>query len=254
MDLSKTSYLVLFIVLISAGVGTASAAFVLTVESLTVTGDTELDGKLLDNNNEAGTSGQVLSSTESGIDWIDAPSGSGGSGSVFTRWGNPAAPAGTTLLYTGFTYGNPLNSGGGGSNHICLQGGDPGADATAAVDNGDLIWSTNTHGLDMPPGITTGKNVHCAVAFADSTSFVNWGSDTCPTGWSSAYSGYVMSSKFNDDISDRICVDNVNFDASSASSSSANRLQGTILWESDNFDQVAYPEKTFVQCSVCLKD
>jgi len=238
MDLSKTSYLVLFIVLISAGVGTASAAFVLTVESLTVTGDTELDGKLLDTNNEAGTSGQVLSSTESGIDWIDASSGSGGSGSVFTRWGNPAEPAGTTLLYTGFTYGNAMNSIGGGAEYLCLQGGDPGVDATSVALNGEFIWSTSTIGLQeyMPPGITTGKNVHCAVAFANSPSFVNWGSETCPTGWSSAYSGYTMSSQFQDETSGRICVDNVNFDTSSTTTSIGNRLAGTILWESDNFD------------------
>jgi len=42
-----------------------------TIDNLKVTGDTELDGKLLDTNNDAGTSGQLLSSTETGIDWVD---------------------------------------------------------------------------------------------------------------------------------------------------------------------------------------
>jgi len=43
-----------------------------------ITGDTEPEGKLLDTNDEAGTSGQVLSSIETGIDWIDVPSGATG--------------------------------------------------------------------------------------------------------------------------------------------------------------------------------
>ena len=58
------------------GVSTAYAAITITLAAdVKITGDTELDGKLIDTNNEAGTSGQVLSSTETGIDWIDASSG-----------------------------------------------------------------------------------------------------------------------------------------------------------------------------------
>jgi len=71
--LTKTPYLVLFIVLISIGVGTASALITITLSgNVLITGDTELEGKLLDVNDDAGTSGQVLSSTVTGIDWVDA--------------------------------------------------------------------------------------------------------------------------------------------------------------------------------------
>ncbi len=56
------------------GVSTAYAAITITLAAdVKITGDTELDGKLIDTNNEAGTSGQVLSSTETGIDWIEVP-------------------------------------------------------------------------------------------------------------------------------------------------------------------------------------
>ena len=73
---TSTPYLVLFILLGAVGVSTAYAAITITLAAdVKITGDTELDGKLLDTNNEAGTSGQVLSSTETGIDWIDASSG-----------------------------------------------------------------------------------------------------------------------------------------------------------------------------------
>jgi len=74
--LTSTPYLVLFILLGAVGVSTAYAAITITLAAdVKITGDTELDGKLIDTNNEAGTSGQVLSSIETGIDWIDAASG-----------------------------------------------------------------------------------------------------------------------------------------------------------------------------------
>lgn len=71
-NLTRTPYLVLFIVLGAVGVSVAYAVGNVIIEgNMTVTGDTELDGKLLDSNDDAGNAGQVLSSTETGIDWID---------------------------------------------------------------------------------------------------------------------------------------------------------------------------------------
>jgi len=82
MNLTKTPYLVLFIILGAIGVTAVSAVALVTIDNLKVTGDTELDGKLLDTNDEAGTSGQVLSSIETGTDWIDVPSGADGSDGI----------------------------------------------------------------------------------------------------------------------------------------------------------------------------
>jgi len=79
MNLTRNGLIVIVTVVFVAGAGTAYAGIVLPTITLggnvVITGDTELEGKLLDTNNEAGTSGQVLSSTETGIDWIDAASG-----------------------------------------------------------------------------------------------------------------------------------------------------------------------------------
>ena len=92
---TSTPYMVLFILLGAVGVSTAYAAITITLAAdVKITGDTELDGKLIDTNNEAGTSGQVLSSTETGIDWIDAASGlesaTGATGMTGMR-GDPAS-------------------------------------------------------------------------------------------------------------------------------------------------------------------
>jgi hypothetical protein len=51
-------------------------------EALHVTGNARVTGAILDSNNEPGTSGQILSSTVTGTDWIPAPSGGGGGGTV----------------------------------------------------------------------------------------------------------------------------------------------------------------------------
>jgi len=74
--LTSTPYLVLFVLLGALGVGTASALMTITLSgNVIITGDTELEGKLLDSNDDAGTAGQVLSSTETGIDWVDPTPG-----------------------------------------------------------------------------------------------------------------------------------------------------------------------------------
>jgi len=74
MNLTKTPYLVLFILLAAVGVGAASAVALVTIDNLKVTGDMELDGKLIDANDGAGTSGQVLVSTSNGVEWVDVES------------------------------------------------------------------------------------------------------------------------------------------------------------------------------------
>ena len=54
--------------------------------------------------------------------------------------------------------------------------------------------------------------------------------------------------------SDRICVDSVSFDDSVESTTAGHRLFASILRDSTNLEQTDYPERTFVKCSVCLKD
>ena len=46
--------------------------------SLTFNGNVRISSELLDGGGSAGASGQILSSTGSGVDWIDAPTGGGG--------------------------------------------------------------------------------------------------------------------------------------------------------------------------------
>lgn len=60
----------------NVGIGGTSAAY-----TLQVNGDLNVTGKIFDSSGDAGTAGQVLSSTGTGTDWIDAASGGGVTGS-----------------------------------------------------------------------------------------------------------------------------------------------------------------------------
>ena len=76
MNLTRNGVIVLISVIFVAGAGTAYAAVIVLpmitlAGNVVITGDTEPEGKLLDTNDESGTSGQVLSSTETGIDWVN---------------------------------------------------------------------------------------------------------------------------------------------------------------------------------------
>jgi hypothetical protein len=69
----------------------------------TVTGNLRVTGAYYDSNNSAGTSGQVLSSTGTGTDWVDAASGGiGGSGTVnyIPKWSNSSTLTNSGIVET----------------------------------------------------------------------------------------------------------------------------------------------------------
>ncbi|MGD2107607.1 MAG: hypothetical protein PVH93_08380 [Nitrosopumilaceae archaeon] len=75
-NFTKTPYLVLFTILIAITVTSAYALTITLAGNVVITGNTELDGALLDSSNSPGTNGQILSSTTTGVDWI-TPASSG---------------------------------------------------------------------------------------------------------------------------------------------------------------------------------
>ena len=91
------------------GIGTTTPNEALTVSgSISASGDLYLDGKLYDVNNGAGTSGQVLSSTGTGIDWIDASTASvdgTGTANYIARWVDGDTITTSSLYETGSKVG-----------------------------------------------------------------------------------------------------------------------------------------------------
>ena len=68
---TKIPFLILFIVLVAIGVGTASALITITLDGLVIFPETiHIQNLLLDESGDSGTTGQILSSTATGVDWI----------------------------------------------------------------------------------------------------------------------------------------------------------------------------------------
>ncbi len=72
--LTKTPFLVLLTILIAITVTSAYALTITLGGNVVITGSTDLDGTLLDAADSAGTNGQLLSSTGTGVAWVTSSS------------------------------------------------------------------------------------------------------------------------------------------------------------------------------------
>ena len=199
---------------------------------------------------DTGSAGPKGDTGDTGATGPQGASGSGGGGgSVFTIWGNGSAPAETSLLYSGIGFNEHQQQGGGSAEPTCLKGGDPGGEDNFEY---DILYPLGTAGVEAP-GIPKDRTVKCAKVFAESPTFVLWGSDQCPLGWSAAYTGLSMGGHYQQTKNNRKCVDNVSFDGSIPHISGA-LFYPTQLNNNTNLDQTAFPVGQFVKCAVCMKD
>ena len=193
-----------------------------------------------------------------GTNWVcvDSPSTGGGigdsNGSVFIRWGNGTAPAGTTLLYSGYAFNSHYTHGGGGTEPICMKAGDVGAPGPGGY-YGDLIYPVGTgDAARMPPGISAATKIKCAVVSAVGPSFEMWGSQSCPDGWQAAYKGYGMGAYYwNHGKSNRQCVDNFEYDYSVSNNNYGDLWYGTVLYTSADFN--LYENDRYIKCARCVE-
>ena len=88
----------------NVGIGTTGPT-----AKLHVSGDMRLTGAFYDVNNQAGTSGQLLSTTGTGVDWIDA-------GGVATRWSSLTDPTANLFSMAAYTTAFTWNAATGANN------------------------------------------------------------------------------------------------------------------------------------------
>ncbi|MCH7878681.1 MAG: hypothetical protein IH914_05130, partial [candidate division Zixibacteria bacterium] len=136
-------------------------------------------------------------------------------GSVFTHWGSRSAPSGSTLLYSGFGYAS-FYSHGGNQTPIILNTGDPGP--TNNYQGGLLYPLSIAEVISTPPGIAANVFLQGSVCFSEKPTFVLWGGNTPPPGWTVLYQGYAMGPHYTHAGSyGPLCIDTVDFDASATS-------------------------------------
>ncbi|XP_063424143.1 uncharacterized protein LOC134707911 isoform X2 [Mytilus trossulus] len=123
-------------------------------------------------------------------------------GQVYTHWGSTTCGSTAQLLYSGVMAGGPQGTAGSGSDYLCMP--------TTPSYTGDESGSTESErgqlygiqlGLDTsawPSPFDISKNgyvVDCAVCqiLANPAVFMQAATNTCPTGWTVVYTGYLMS-------------------------------------------------------------
>ena len=120
---------------------------------------------------------------------------------VYTRWGHFICGPGETRIYEGFTAATKHSDAGGGSNFLCLPFSfrefDENQDPTAIAQS--TIVSIIINALPGEPyQFSNGQNFACALC---STTHAHQlmipGTSVCPNepGWSTIYTGYLMSSR-----------------------------------------------------------
>lgn len=178
-------------------------------------------------------------------------------GSVFVHWGNGQAPTGTTLIYSGHAFNSryyQTTDSSGGANTLCIKDGDP-ATTGPGTNYGDLMYPVGT-GNGMPTGIGNLKEVKCAVCYAEGPILEMWGTQTCPSGWETAYRGYVLAGYYySHHSSDRYCVDSDNFDDSMTSNTHGELWYSSSVWDNTDLGGAysSYLNK-HLKCAVCVKD
>ena len=131
-------------------------------------------------------------------------------GSVYIRWGNNECPDTASLVYDGIAGGARFKDKGSGVNPQCLPW-NPAYRPSSGVR--DDIWSATIYGSEYQLHGQLGSASHqgdvpCAVCHTNrSAQFMLPAQYQCPTGWTTEYDGYLMSSRHDLRRTEYTCVD-----------------------------------------------
>jgi len=135
-----------------------------------------------------------------------------GGGFVYTRWGHSSCPGNAKVVYNGIMSGKYYNTGGSGSNYLCLP-------EIPKYDDNVVVHGTQTDRASLYHvqfGGSTGPfasnryhDVACAICLQEyrNNHFMYPGRDDCPNGWTREYYGYLMSADDHHGTTEYVCVD-----------------------------------------------
>ena len=118
----------------------------------------------------------------------------GSSGVTYIRWGRTVCPQGTSLVYTGVAAGTKYDTEGGTSDTLCLAGNPQYKSGDRSSSNAAQLSRAKYGAYGGPLNQHYSYDIPCALCYTTtkSTSFMLPGRYTCPSGWSTEYSGYIM--------------------------------------------------------------
>lgn len=167
----------------------------------------------------------------------------------FTAWGDSACPSGATTLYSGFAFANHYQHAGNGL-PICLKKNvNPGIPRAY---QGDIVYGVSVQGgAGVHPG-QIANNVRLACSECTTTGgmcFELLGDQTCPTGFTAEYSGYMYGGHYTHSRMNRLCVDQNNFDATTANTpDNAAYIYPT---STEGVAGTGVPTAAYIKCAVC---
>ena len=187
---------------------------------------------------------------------------SSSAGPTYVRWGRSTCPTAASLLYVGRASGAAHNEAGSGTNYVCLHE-TPVYSTTATTSQAGARlyraeYETTSAGLYFL-WVLQNKDVPCAVCQTTGGLAVmtQHGSSSCPTGWSTEYSGYTMSGPHNTGYRhEYTCVDG---EAEAAADSVDTRntkyapMSPVELMQEAGNKQQGYTGYEEVTCAVCSK-
>lgn len=194
--------------------------------------------------NLGGNAGEFLASTGTGVEWKSLSPAT-----VFTRWGAATAPAGASMIYSGFAYSDYFGHSGRGEPIVIPphtpDSGSPGTES--------LLYPVIVHGNPVPTGFTADTYLKAAVCLAPGPTTTIYGTWDPPTGWSVLYKGYAFGAHYTHEGGFApLVIDSDSFDAGS----DANGSIGSYLYPSRI--QAAAPDgnttSKFLRAAVIVKD
>ncbi|XP_025077082.1 short-chain collagen C4-like [Pomacea canaliculata] len=173
-------------------------------------------------------------------------------GTVYTRWGNSGCGSAAATVYSGYMGGSVYTSTGSGGNYLCLP------PNPVATDVARPAYVSSLYGTEyeVTSRAENDFDALCAVCFINNrtASIMIPGTNKCPTGWSSEYTGFLMSGyDGHAGSTEFICVDS-KLEGRIASSANQNgRLLYLVAGICGSLPCPPYVNNNILQCVVCTK-
>ncbi|PVD19662.1 hypothetical protein C0Q70_20152 [Pomacea canaliculata] len=173
-------------------------------------------------------------------------------GTVYTRWGNKGCASTAATVYSGYVAGSLYTKFGSGANFLCLP---PNPVASTIAKPGSVA---NLYGAEyeVTNRAENDYDALCAVCFVKNrtANIMVPGTNKCPTGWTTEYTGLLMSGyDGHAGSSEYICVDSKLEGRVGSGANNNGRLMYYVAGVCGSLPCPPYVNNNILQCVVCTK-
>ncbi|PVD19679.1 hypothetical protein C0Q70_20169 [Pomacea canaliculata] len=173
-------------------------------------------------------------------------------GTVYTRWGSKMCSSSGATVYSGYVAGSWYTHTGSGANYLCLTPNPVASNVTKPYYVASLYGAE----YEVTTRAENDQDAVCAVCFVKtrSVNIMIPGTNKCPTGWSSEYTGLLMSGyDGHAGSTEFICVDSKLEGRNSSSANNNGRLLYLVAGYCGSLPCPPYLNNYILQCVFCSK-